>query len=360
LEDITMLAERLTRARKAANLSYREAAERLGLSHTAISRYEKGDLIPSSEQLARLAKVYGVRMDFFLRQHRVAPDSFQFRKRARLTGHRLEAIKYRILDQIERRIELETYLPARAAFTGMTSMPARIRSMEDIDEVTEQLRAEWALGLDPIPDLADLLERQGFFVLAVELEADEESHFDGLATRIEEQPVLVMGSHWPGDRQRFTLAHELGHILLHDRLAPELDEEKACNRFAGAFLLPGSALRRALGDKRRRLEMRELQLLKQEFGLSQQAIVFRAQQTGVITEQVAKQLHFLYRQRGWHKVEPGQPLPPERTAHFEGLVYHALAEDLISESKAAELLGLPLLLFRQQRRMDPSDAAADQ
>lgn len=355
-----ILAERLIRARKAANLSYREAAQRLGLSHTAISRYEKGELTPSSEQLARLAKAYGIRMDFFLRQHRVDPDSFQFRKRAKLTGPRLEAIKYRILDQIERRLELETYLPARAAFTDMESLPARVESMEEIDRVAEQVRMEWALGLDPIPDLADLLESQGFRVLAVELEADEESHFDGLATRIGEQPVLVMGSHWPGDRQRFTLAHELGHALLHPHLAPELDEEKACNRFAGAFLLPGSALRRALGDKRSRLELRELQLLKQEFGLSQQAVVFRAQQSGVITEQAARQLHFLYRQRGWHKQEPGHPLPPERTAHFEGLVYHALAEDLISESKAAELLGLPLLQFRQQRRMDPPDAAADQ
>jgi len=357
-----MLGERLLRARKAACLSYRDAAEKIGISHTAISRYEKEELTPSSEQLARMAKAHGVRMDFFLRQHQVDANAIQFRKRAKLTGARLDAIKFRVLDQIERRIELESYFPAGQAqeFDEIPGVPDRVGHMEEIDAITESVRAHWALGLDPIPDLADLLEARGFRVLAINIDEDERDLFDGMATHIADQPVLVMGNHWPGDRQRFTLAHELGHAVLHDRLAPALDEEKACNRFAGAFLLPATSIRQSLGERRHQLELRELLLLKQEFGISMQAIVFRALQAEIITEQLANQIHMVFRRNRWHKTEPGGTLPPERTVHFESLVYHALAEEFISESKAAELLGLPLPKFRQQRRMEVVDAAADQ
>ena len=61
-----------------------------------------------------------------------------------------------------------------------------------------------------------------------------QAKFDGLAADINGLPFLIVSSQWPGDRQRFTLAHELGHRLLTGRLAPELNEEVACNRFAGA------------------------------------------------------------------------------------------------------------------------------
>jgi Zn-dependent peptidase ImmA (M78 family)/DNA-binding XRE family transcriptional regulator len=357
-----MLADRLERARKAAGLSYREAGERVALSHTAISRYEKSELTPSTEQLAKLAKAYGVRMDYFLRQHQVEEASFQFRKRSRLSGGRLDTIKFKILDLIERRLELESFFPARqvAGQAEIAYLPYRIEHPEQIEGIAESVRAAWALGLDPIPDLADLLEARGFRVLAIDIGEEEKDLFDGLATRVGDEPVIVMGSHWPGDRQRFTLAHELGHALLHGRLVADLDEEKACNHFAGAFLLPAVAIRERLGPKRHQLELRELLLLKQEFGISMQGVAFRAQQSGIITAEQSREIHVLFRKRGWHKVEPGEQLPPERIVRFEALVYHALAEDFISESKAAELLGLPLPRFRQQRRMEVTDAAADQ
>lgn len=70
------------------------------------------------------------------------------------------------------------------------------------------------------------------------------------------------------DRQRFTLAHELGHLLLAERLADGPLDEKACDRFAGAFLAPCGAVRQLLGPERHRLEWAELHMLKHEFGLS--------------------------------------------------------------------------------------------
>ena len=93
------------------------------------------------------------------------------------------------------------------------------------------------LGLNPIADLTDTLEGLGLLVIVVDR---RESGFSGLTAQARtedgrEYPVVAVSQRWPGDRQRFTLAHELGHLLLDGRLADDLNEEKAADRFAGAF-----------------------------------------------------------------------------------------------------------------------------
>ena len=135
---------------------------------------------------------------------------------------------------------------------------------------SDQVRDAWKLGMDPISDLTDILEGLGLLVIIV----DEESPgFSGLTATARtgdgrSYPIVAVSSRWPGDRQRFTLAHELGHLLLSGRLAAGIDEEKACDRFAGAFLAPQVAVTQALGLRRRILEWQELYALKHEFGLS--------------------------------------------------------------------------------------------
>ena len=89
-----------------------------------------------------------------------------------------------------------------------------------------------------------MLESHGVRVFIIDY---EEKMFDGLATLINDQPIIVISSRWPGDRQRFTLAHELGHFILPNILSKNIDEEKACNRFAGAFLLPKETLIQEMG-----------------------------------------------------------------------------------------------------------------
>lgn len=174
-------------------------------------------------------------------------------------------------------------------------------------------------------------------------------------------PVIVLGKRWPGDRQRFTLAHELGHLILKGRLSAQMNEEKSCNRFAGAFLLPEKALRIELGAKHRtRLELRELSLLKQEFGLSMQSILYRAFDLGILPEREFVAELSAFRARGWRSTEPGEPYPTEKAHLFEQLVFHALAEDYIGEAKAAELLKMPLPEFRDFRAMATNDAPAHQ
>lgn len=86
----------------------------------------------------------------------------------------------------------------------------------------------------------------------------------------------------------------------------------------------------------------------------------RARQCGVITESTHLALWKRFSAKGWRTQEPGEPLPRELPRLFEQLVYRALAEQYLSESKAAELLGIPVMLFHKQRQLETPDAAAHQ
>jgi len=255
-------------------------------------------------------------------------------------------------------LELENLFPSPPvkAFSIPDGLVPQICSFDDIEDLANQVRAAWALGLDPIPDLIDVLETQGIRVFMVDGNAD--SKFDGLAAHVGEMPIVVVGRNWPGDRQRFTLAHELGHLLLEARLAEGLHEEKACDRFAGAFLFPKQSVVQELGAHRNAIEVKELGLLKEEFGLSMAGILYRARDLGVISQAYRDSQSKFFSMKGWNRKEPGSVYPSEKAHIFEQLIFHALAEDYIGESKAAELLNLPLSQFRKLRSME-SEVASD-
>ena len=355
-----MFSTRLHRARKAAGLSLRDLGELVGVSHAAIKKYEDGAAMPSSDILIALARALKVRSEYFFRPDPVALEGIEYRKRSSLPKKRLDAITHEVIDQIERRIELENLFPQSPvkSFAMIDGIVEHLASMDQIEDVAERVRSAWDLGLDPIPDLIDVLETNGIRVFMIE--ADAENKFDGLAARVNDMPIVVVGRHWPGDRQRFTLAHELGHLMLEGRLADGLNEEMACNRFAGAFLFPRASVLQELGQYRNAIELKELGLLKDEFGLSMAGILYRARDLSVITPAYRDEQTKLFRFKGWFRKEPGNDYPTEKAHIFEQLVFHALAEEYIGESKAAELMNMPLQQFRRVRSMEGGDAAVDQ
>jgi Zn-dependent peptidase ImmA (M78 family) len=307
-----------------------------------------------------LSRALNVRTEYFFRPELVALDGIEYRKRSSLPKKRLDAITHAVIDQIERRIELENLFPQSPvkAFAPVDGLPIAVTTMDQIEEVAECVREAWALGFDPIPDLIDVLETNGIRVFMIE--ADAENKFDGLAARVGGMPIVVVGYHWPGDRQRFTLAHELGHLMLEGRLPDELDEEAACNRFAGAFLFPRASVLQELGKHRNAIELKELGLLKEEFGLSMAGILYRARDLGIISPAYRAEQAKLFRFKGWYRKEPGCDYPSEKAHLFEQRVFHALAEEYIGESKAAELMNMPLQQFRRIRSMECGDAVVNQ
>jgi len=359
-----MIADRIRQARLASGLTLAALGARVGVSHTAIQKFERGLLTPSSAQLLKLARACGIRTEYFFRSHAVELLQTEFRKNSTFGKTAQEALKIKVVELVEKRVELLSAFPEPplTAFAPPATLPKRIITAEQIETFSDQLRDAWQLGMNPIADLTDTLEGLGLMVVMVD---EQNPGFSGLTAKVRtdfgrEYPVVAVSKRWPGDRQRFTLAHELGHLLLEGRLASAIDEEKACDRFAGAFLAPRSAVQQFLGQQRHALEWQELHALKHEFGLSMAGWLQRAKQCGVITESVHVAIFKQFSAKGWRKCEPGQPLLQEHPRLFDQLVYRALAEQYISESKAAELLGIPMMRFHKERQLETSDAAAHQ
>jgi len=354
-----MFGERLLRARKAAGLSMQDLGKAAGVSSNMIKKYEHNQSMPTSGVLVKLAKNLDVRAEYFFRPNAIALEKVEYRKRASLPKKKLDQIHADILDQAERWQLLDSVWPEFPVkpFQQPDLSLAEITDYQQIENFAEQLRHLWELGLNPVPELIDLLESKGILVILSKVE--DADKFDGLQAAIGKKPVIAIASNRSGDRQRFTLAHELGHLVLQGRLSEALDEEKACNRFAGAFILPQSAMLEHLGEKRAKLEPRELFLIKHEFGMSMGAILYRAKDLGIISETAYTKMAKFFSYQGWNKQEPGKPYASEQTILFEQLVYRALSLELINESKAAELMQLPLATFHQQRQLECMNATAD-
>lgn len=353
-----MIGERIKRARTAAGLSLREVAEKAGVSAMAISKYETGKSTPSSGILLSLSKALGVPVEYFLRTEQVELEEIEYRKHTKLPKKLLRQIEGDVIEQVERYIELEHLFPTLPIkpFKIPVGLPERIKDYAEIEVVADRVREAWDLGSNPIPELTDTLEENGIKVFQTKL--FHGNRFDGLAATVNGMPIIVVGEEWPGDRQRFTLAHELGHLLLKGRLSNALDEEQASNRFAGAFLVAKPVVFNELGQHRRWLEPQELCVLKKVYGLSMQGWMHRANDLGILADVHYQTLVRMFRARHWHKEEPCDEYPREKTQLFTQLVYHALAEDLIGESKAAELLRVPLKQFHSERNLRNTERAS--
>ncbi len=356
-----MIGHRIHQARQAAGLSLRALAEKTGITAMAISKYENNQSMPSSGVLLSLATALGVRAEYFFRQNEVALTHVSHRDHQQLPEKEEKKVLADVTEQLERWLALEDVMPApwSRAFTLPADIPAPIQALDVIEDVALAVRSHWQLGTNALPDLIDTLETKGIKVLITQY--DGHKHFNGMSARVNGAPVVVVGKHWSGDRQRFTLAHELGHLVLHDRLADSLDEELACHRFASAFLAPKPAVLQCLGERRSQLELQELYLLKQDWGLSMQAWSYRAHDLGVISKAAFKTLWQTHL-RAWKEAErePGEQYPQENTSLFKQLVYRALAEDRLGESKAAELLGMPVSEFAALRKMEFPHGVVDQ
>lgn len=349
-----MIGTRMKQAREAAGLSTRDLAEKAGVSAMAISKYERDASVPSSKVLLAIARELGVRTEYFYRQKEVELADIEFRERD-LSAKDKKRVVANIEDALERWMELEDYLPTPLSVKFENPLKGKTyQTMDDLEEAAIQVRKKWKLGENPIPDLIDVLEEHG--ILVVQLEYDADKAFDGLSAKVADQPVIVVGKDWPGDRQRFTLAHELGHLVLEGKIPDDLNLEKACNRFAGAFLVPEASAKKSLGASRKNIEPREYTLLKMEWGLSMQGWLMRSRDLGIVNIQHYRDTWKLFESKGWKEVEPVQ-FPAEKTALFEQLVFRALAENLLSESKAAELMAMPINKFHDIRKLKFNETA---
>ena len=336
-----MFSERLKLARRRSGLSLRELSSAMGgiVSAQAIGKYERGEMMPSSTVAIALADALEVSLSYLLSPTTVSLESVEFRKLASTKAKERAAVEGEVLDNVDRYLQVEQILGLDIpGEDGPDGTLFRIDDVEDVEEAAASARTDWNLGSGPIPDMTELLEERGIKVFTLTLPGS----VDGLSCRVrrsggDDVPVVVCSMGKSLERQRFTIAHELGHLVLD--IPASVPEEKACHRFAGAFLVPGDELFREVGRRRMNFGFDELIEIKHIFGISAAALVMRMRDLGIITQATLRDI-LAGIGSGWRTDEPRPLRRTESPTRFRRLCLRALAEGEISESKAAELLRL--------------------
>jgi len=341
-----MIGNRLKRAREALGLSLRELGTAIQeqVSAQAIGKYERNEMMPSSTVLLALAKALDVSPEYLLSEREIELTGVDFRK-APHTGVKEErTVEASVLAQVERYLELEELLPG---VEQPWNVPAdevfTIACVEDAERAADTLRHLWTLGVDPIDSMAELLEDKGIKVIALDL-PENVSGSKAFVCRsgCKDVPVIVVNRKHNGERQRFTLAHELAHLVLHFSGMGDGEQEKAADRFAGAFLMASSMVTRLLGSHRTSISIGELAELKKIFKVSIASLVVRCAQLGILAKAAYSRLWSQIKDMGWNSQSSTEPhrLPAEVPQRMERLCLRAVTECVISEARAAELLNV--------------------
>ncbi len=341
-----LIGNRLKLARSAAGLSLRALEGRIGRRVTAqaIGKYERDESMPSSGVLIALAEALGVSVEYLVSDQDLVLEAVEFRKKAISRKREERHVQARVVDLLERYLAVEELLalpsvewdkPREAPYPVGGDLAA-------VDHAALSLRTHWDLGRNPIPSMVELLEESGIKVLGFDL-----STIGGLTAYARRggnrvASVIVVNRKHTGERQRFTLTHELGHLVLDVDANTNADPERAAQRFAGAFLMPADVLRMEIGKRRTSIGWNELFSLKRLFGVSVQSLVYRCRDLGIINDALFGRLFREMSRFGWRSPPYWEPesLDPERPSRFERLCSRAVAENVISDAKAAELLGM--------------------
>lgn len=285
--------ERLTQARKLRGFSMADLALKSDLTRQSISLFEKrvNGITPSAETLIALSKTLNVGITFFtlpLRkseyEHK-ANSAYNFRslKSRLLTGNREKAkvclhLLAGMVDFFEEYVELSNQLPKLEVphFTDLTD--------DEIEKFATATRRQWGLSDGAIPDLTKLLENKGVVIAYL----DFANGVDGVSAWIDNKPLVILGNKAYAVRSRASLAHELGHLILHQTVTNEdlgkkefLDKiEAQAWHFAGCFLMPQSTISNEVYST----NIENLILVKQRWLVSIAMILQRVLKIGLISE----------------------------------------------------------------------------
>lgn len=364
-----MSADRIRAARELLGLSQGELAGAAGLSQGLISQVERGQRAATEETLRAIARSTGLPWKFFTKEPRPASDdSLRFRKYQTASAKDTTRARRTFSELADAASDLMEW--AKQPVPDLPSRPSGRLDGDSIEEVA--LRARSALDIDaegPIRHFTRALEKASVPVAPIvfaDLSGEERDevaavgHF-GLSSRSGDNCRPVVGF-FPssGDRQRFTLAHELGHLVLHAESAAGPEQEKEADRFAGAVLMPAASARRTLSST---LTLRDFALVKAEWGISIQALVMRAFHLGLIDDDRRTSLYKQISARGWRRVEP-VVVKNESPVLLGMLIQRRYGGQGNVYLRAAEDIGLPPVQLRSTMppppgRHDPPDGLGD-
>ncbi len=255
-------------AREARGLTQMELADMAGINRSNISRFEQEFLGFTEEVMANLIKALGFPESFYLQDSAILPPAL-YRKRDKVPG--------KMLTQIDAHINicrLNIGKLLEAMKTTVPDLPSySVSALSSATEIAIKVRKLWKVPKGAIHNLIQLLEEQGIITLSMDFKTER---VDSRSFLIEgKYPVICYNKSLLGDRLRFTLAYELGHLLMHTRqVLPSMEGVgHEANLFAAEFLMPEKDIKSAFKDG---VNLDVLANLKKQWKVSMQALLYRA------------------------------------------------------------------------------------
>lgn len=289
----------LTFAREYRQLTQTALAEKVsGLSQSNLSKFEKGLDTLSDEVLSRVMEALKFPIGFLDLKIDNNVECRHYRKKASIGSANR--------NKIDRFISLVAY--CFDWLTDFVEIPdfkfkyIDIESGTTPEDVALYVRRMFHLGISPIEDMCNFLERNGVTVFFWDCEYDE---FDGVSLITDKgNHLVIVNKNRSNDRKRFDLAHELGHILMHqcyDFFIPNArDKEKEAHRFASELLMPTSGIRNSLTN----LKFSYLPTLKGYWLTSMASILLKAKNLGQINDAKYIMMRNEMSRNNWLKREP--------------------------------------------------------
>ena len=305
---------RIRKAREREGLTRKDLAVKVEKTPSAISQFESGVTRPDLSTLIRLGMALQLPTLYFAKPKRersntseIAFDTCHFRAR-RSVSQKARRASVRLGEDV---IEVAQYLekqginfPAETLTSFMATRDEILDRHSDIGEAIEHvavaLRAHWGLGLGPIPNLVQLLESQGVFVLPL---AEVHADVDAYSTWVGGRPCMMLALNKSAAHARFDAGHELGHLVLHDdtHQVGEHEVEQQAHRFSGAFNAPRESF---YAECPRGWSLAAFLQLKERWKLSIGALVRRGKDIGRLTDSSYRRAYRDLSRAGYRKMEP--------------------------------------------------------
>ncbi|MDR7184575.1 Zn-dependent peptidase ImmA (M78 family)/transcriptional regulator with XRE-family HTH domain [Microbacterium trichothecenolyticum] len=320
--------------RESRGLSSAQLAKTIGVSPATMSKIEHGLAPVADDRLTRIAQALDYPPDAFAWNDQVygfGSAVFYHRKQQSLPQSTLRSIQAQVnltrmrLTRLSQSVEIDTRFKVPVLDATEVGGPAA---------AARAVRAMWALPMGPIRNIAATLERAGIVIIRADLESQKISAIS--IPPLDGAPhMMFVNASQPADRERFTLAHELAHLVLHgDAIAPETAEKEA-DEFAAEFLMPASEIRAQLKG----ISLQRAAQLKLIWRVSMGALIRRARDLGVIDEARYRSLNVQISQRGWRTVEPA-PIERDVPTVMRDLVKVHLDDHEYSVSELASVAGM--------------------
>ena len=289
-------------ARQYREKSQSEVARAAGLNQGHYSRIENGLLPegPSPENVKRIAEAMSFPVSFFFQSERVVGLPLSVHPMHR----KKESIGDRALKKVHAELNLRL-MHVRKLLAAVETHAALPLPWIDIDEgggpreIARKIRTAWMISPGPIGNLTEYVEKAGALVIWCDFGVG----IDGVTMRLPDlPPCIFLNQSAPADRMRFSLAHELCHVIAH-RVPTDTMEDEA-NTFAAELLVPEKELRRDLIGGRINLE--RLARLKARWRVSIAFLLFQAKEIGCLNDHQAQYLWKQISMKGWRTREPSE------------------------------------------------------